>query len=112
MELAFVVRGEEIDFAHIFEPFAWTVKDDRPLRKNKSDERKLSFFRSTPKTISATIIRNMAERKLKLLCLDGGGVRGLSSLFILKQLMEAINPDDPPKPCNYFDMIGGTSTGG
>jgi hypothetical protein len=31
MELAFVVRGEEIDFAHIFEPFAWTVKDDRPL---------------------------------------------------------------------------------
>jgi patatin-like phospholipase/acyl hydrolase len=54
----------------------------------------------------------MAERKLKLLSLDGGGVRGLSSLFILKQLMEAINPDDPPKPCNYFDMIGGTSTGG
>jgi patatin-like phospholipase/acyl hydrolase len=36
----------------------------------------------------------------------------LSSLFILKQLMEMINPESPPKPCEYFDMIGGTSTGG
>jgi len=26
--------------------------------------------------------------------------------------MELINPDDHPKPCDYFDMIGGTSTGG
>jgi patatin-like phospholipase/acyl hydrolase len=49
------------------------------------------------------------NRKLRLLCLDGGGVRGLSSLYILKQLMETI---DSPKPCEFFDMIGGTSTGG
>lgn len=39
-------------------------------------------------------------------------MRGLSSLYILKQLMEAVNPDNPPKPCDFFDMIGGTSTGG
>ena len=26
--------------------------------------------------------------------------------------MEFINPEQPPKPCDYFDMIGGTSTGG
>lgn len=51
-------------------------------------------------------------RDLCLLSLDNGGVRGLSSLQILKQLMETINPDDPPKPCDYFDMIGGTGTGG
>lgn len=47
---------------------------------------------------------------------DGGGVRGLSSLYILKDLMESVNKkanNDPPiKPCEYFDMIGGTSTGG
>ncbi|KAM7212357.1 hypothetical protein V8F06_012262 [Rhypophila decipiens] len=49
---------------------------------------------------------------LNLLCLDGGGVRGLSSLYILKQLMESINLESPPKPCQIFDMIGGTSTGG
>jgi patatin-like phospholipase/acyl hydrolase len=50
--------------------------------------------------------------KLCLCSLDGGGVRGLSSLQILKQLMELIDPKNPPKPCDYFDMIGGTSTGG
>ena len=49
---------------------------------------------------------------LNLLCLDGGGVRGLSSLYILQRLMEELNPDNPPKPCDHFDLIGGTSTGG
>ncbi|KAH6476019.1 hypothetical protein HBI59_006010 [Parastagonospora nodorum] len=32
--------------------------------------------------------------------------------MVLKMLMEMIDPDNPPKPCEYFDMIGGTSTGG
>lgn len=54
----------------------------------------------------------MPDKELRLLALDGGGVRGLSALMILEQLMEKINPDSPPKPCDYFDMIGGTSTGG
>jgi len=54
----------------------------------------------------------MPEHELRLLALDGGGVRGLSTLQILKQLMDTIDPESPPKPCNYFDMIGGTSTGG
>jgi hypothetical protein len=46
--------------------------------------------------------------------LDGGGVRGLSSLLIIKELMKKIKDgDDPiPRPCQYFDMIAGTSTGG
>ncbi|RYN54782.1 hypothetical protein AA0117_g13318 [Alternaria alternata] len=54
----------------------------------------------------------MPGSDLRLLALDGGGVRGLSALMILEQLMEAVDPDAPPKPCDYFDMIGGTSTGG
>ena len=54
----------------------------------------------------------MSGSELRLLALDGGGVRGLSELMILKELMEAVDPDTPPKPCEYFDMIGGTSTGG
>ncbi|ODM22497.1 hypothetical protein SI65_00085 [Aspergillus cristatus] len=54
----------------------------------------------------------IAEKKLNLLSLDGGGIRGLSSLYILKHVMESINPECPPKPCEYFDMIAGTSTGG
>jgi hypothetical protein len=74
--------------------------------------------------------------------LDGGGIRGYSSLLILKRLMDNIilleteepidgfaiesssdypwdtEPDlkkDPTKafyPCHYFDYIAGTSTGG
>ncbi|KAL2115914.1 hypothetical protein VTJ04DRAFT_10169 [Mycothermus thermophilus] len=54
----------------------------------------------------------MPPGALRLLALDGGGVRGLSSLMILRRLMETIDPHAPPKPCDYFDMIGGTSTGG
>jgi len=54
----------------------------------------------------------MPEHELRLLALDGGGVRGLSMLQILKQLMDVVDPESPPKPCDYFDMIGGTSTGG
>lgn len=50
----------------------------------------------------------------RILSLDGGGVRGLSSLMILQELMEEIGHDAEvvPKPCEYFDLIGGTSTGG
>ncbi|KAI8942872.1 hypothetical protein NX059_000912 [Plenodomus lindquistii] len=54
----------------------------------------------------------MPANELRLLALDGGGVRGLSSLLILEKLMEAVDGENPPKPCDYFDMIGGTSTGG
>jgi predicted acylesterase/phospholipase RssA len=54
-------------------------------------------------------------RQLCLLSLDGGGVRGVSILHILKRIMQGIEPDagkPVPKPIDYFDMICGTSTGG
>jgi patatin-like phospholipase/acyl hydrolase len=54
----------------------------------------------------------MPSDQIRLLALDGGGVRGLSSLMILQQLMATVDPESPPKPCDYFDMIGSTSTGG
>lgn len=41
---------------------------------------------------------------------DGGGVRGLSSLHLLNAVMARAAPGK--KPCEVFDMIGGTSTGG
>lgn len=55
---------------------------------------------------------------LCLLSLDGGGVRGLSTLYILKNIMDRLNNERrksalfPVKPCEVFDLIGGTSTGG
>ncbi|KAI3332970.1 FabD/lysophospholipase-like protein [Ustulina deusta] len=54
----------------------------------------------------------MPGNRLRLLSLDGGGIRGVSSLMILRRLMATVTPGSSPKPCDYFDMIGGTSTGG
>jgi patatin-like phospholipase/acyl hydrolase len=55
-------------------------------------------------------------RMPRILSLDGGGVRGLSSLLILQNLMKEVrrvkNLDHDPLPCQYFDLMGGTSTGG
>lgn len=52
----------------------------------------------------------------RILSLDGGGVRGLSSLVILREIMEAIGDktdvSSAPMPCEYFDLIGGSGTGG
>ena len=45
----------------------------------------------------------------RLLSLDGGGVRGLASLYMLRKILSFVGS---PKPCDYFDMICGTSTGG
>ena len=53
------------------------------------------------------------KRVRKLLSLDGGGVRGLSSIMILGILITHINHGREKKdPWQQFDMIGGTSTGG
>ena len=56
------------------------------------------------------------EHVPRILSLDGGGVRGLSTLLILRDIMEEIGrkmgTNIPAKPCDYFDLIGGTSTGG
>lgn len=55
---------------------------------------------------------------LCLLSLDGGGVRGLSTLLILRGIMNRLNDMREEqglgrvKPCEVFDLIGGTSTGG
>jgi len=52
----------------------------------------------------------------RILCLDGGGIRGLSSLLILQEIMEEVGnkreTPTAPRPCEYFDLIGGTGTGG
>ncbi|KAJ3455469.1 hypothetical protein MRS44_016951 [Fusarium solani] len=55
-----------------------------------------------------------AKSSLRLLSLDGGGVRVISSLIILDAIMEKINKGRQPKrlPKDCFDLAGGTSTGG
>jgi len=47
---------------------------------------------------------------------DGGGIRGVSELLILDEIMHRVQCDldlrQMPLPCDYFHLIGGTSTGG
>jgi patatin-like phospholipase/acyl hydrolase len=76
----------------------------------------------TESRISSThsfIVENLQLHIPRILALDGGGVRGLSSLLILEKLMQEIqrlkgesSDDEPPLPCEYFDLICGASTGG
>jgi patatin-like phospholipase/acyl hydrolase len=60
----------------------------------------------------------MNEPSVRLLSIDGGGVRGISALVLLEQLMEHVNDQRDSKgfpkqePWELFDMMGGTSTGG
>nr|POE74389.1 phospholipase a i [Quercus suber] len=58
---------------------------------------------------------------LRILSLDGGGVRGYSMLIIVQELMHKMfvelegrppRRDEIPRPCDYFDLIAGTGTGG
>jgi len=62
------------------------------------------------------------QTPLRILSLDGGGVRGLSSLFMLKAIIDEIQlklidehkplePIPPIRPFHLFDVICGTSTG-
>ncbi|PVF95073.1 hypothetical protein CPB86DRAFT_711940, partial [Serendipita vermifera] len=47
---------------------------------------------------------------------DGGDIRALSQLHIIREFMNRTGfskkMDPPPLPCQYFDMIGGAGTGG
>ncbi|CAE6526229.1 unnamed protein product [Rhizoctonia solani] len=59
---------------------------------------------------------NQEEYKgLNILCIDGGGVRGLSPLIILQEMMHRVENargGDRVHPYEYFDVIAGTGTGG
>jgi patatin-like phospholipase/acyl hydrolase len=56
-------------------------------------------------------------RQKRVLTLDGGGVRALSSLLILRKFLclvnEELTGEATPVPLkDVFDLVAGTSTGG
>jgi predicted acylesterase/phospholipase RssA len=59
--------------------------------------------------------RYRTARPRRILALDGGGIRGLITLGVLKQLeskvAEAQGRGADFRLCDFFDLIGGTSTG-
>ena len=59
--------------------------------------------------------RYATKRPRKLLALDGGGIRGVLTLQVLVRMEELLREHsgqgDNFRLCNFFDYIGGTSTG-
>lgn len=53
---------------------------------------------------------------IRLLALDGGGVRGVASLIVLKEIMKRVQKrkglKEECRPADYFELAAGTSTGG
>ncbi|KAL1857625.1 hypothetical protein Daus18300_010265 [Diaporthe australafricana] len=60
----------------------------------------------------AEMLTSVNDDPIRVLSLesDGGGVRGIAALMHLDAVMKKAAPGK--KPCEIFDMIGGTSTGG
>lgn len=57
----------------------------------------------------------MPPQSLRILTLDGAGIKGLSELFILQHLFQRIKSITGLRdiaPCDIFDLIAGSSTGG
>ncbi|KAI5830306.1 FabD/lysophospholipase-like protein [Schizophyllum commune Tattone D] len=56
------------------------------------------------------------EPGLRLLAIDDGGIRGLSTLLLLRILLHRVQQlsrlSSLPLPCEYFDIIAGSGTGG
>lgn len=54
------------------------------------------------------------SNKIRILSLDGGGIRGIITCVILKYIEEQIQKIDHPdaKLGDYFDLVAGSSTGG
>jgi hypothetical protein len=88
-------------------------------------EQEMVQARGNPQSQTGLRLLSLGMRSfniLKVYCLykgdlDGGGVRGLPTFLILKELMAMVNENQREegqaviKPCELFDLIGGTSTG-
>ncbi|MEJ2153753.1 MAG: patatin-like phospholipase family protein [Desulfobacteraceae bacterium] len=63
----------------------------------------------------ATRFEGKENEKHKILALDGGGIRGILTLEVLarmeKMLAEATGGGPEFRLCDFFDYVGGTSTG-
>ncbi|HUZ57787.1 MAG TPA: patatin-like phospholipase family protein [Hanamia sp.] len=65
--------------------------------------------------MSALLDRFNSAAPKKILSLDGGGIRGALTLGYLKKMEDILKTKFPDQQdfrlCDYFDLIGGTSTG-
>ena len=52
--------------------------------------------------------KTAGQRGLRILCLDGGGTRGITAISSMRSIVDALGGIEV---CDAFDMIAGTSTG-
>ena len=109
--------------------------DQPPIRKPlQTHAFQQDDIEDTVKVETEEVNASDTDEPLRILSLDGGGVRGISSLLLLKKIMDRVreerdlqghvevepsskNPGNNKqlrsiRPCEYFDLICGTSTGG
>lgn len=96
---------------------AATPEDTESVQRLRDIKRVLSEWR-TSEPRKAFVAAELKAFGKKLLSLDGGGLKGISSLMLLQELMDQVARREsgleriPRRPVDYFDLAGGTSTGG
>ncbi|OAV89621.1 hypothetical protein PTTG_28637 [Puccinia triticina 1-1 BBBD Race 1] len=73
-------------------------------------------YYNTQLSTSLPAPENPLKSGWRILCLDGGGIRGLSMLYVVRELMTSVQTrlrlHKAPLPCEMFEMICGIGTGG
>jgi hypothetical protein len=104
---------ERLEARASISPGGWLIQNpDGEFYYNSAEEFARRYERATDpakaRKASPTLEEHLAPNGAKrILALDGGGIRGRITLGILKRIEDIVG--EPL--CDYFDLIGGTSTG-
>lgn len=75
----------------------------------------LNLFRLPVNVVPCCKTPTMANSKVRILSLDGGGIRGIIPATIMVEIehrLQQMSGNPEARIADYFDMIAGTSTGG
>lgn len=113
----FRLRAERLELSHFVNPHQSTYTPHRPLIH-------LVHFISLRPWLTVHGVDMVAHERaqlpeaqsLRILCIDGGGIKGYTALLILRRIFRTLSADisgnPSPRACDLFDLIAGTSTGG